>query len=147
MAVKTKERPVRKQSARGHPEVVGKKISIDAEKPGKHENAEGITADTVWRVSPDRSSVNLLSLLGLSRGSGVYVKLQVDDLNLPASARQRLEEGGEADEAAVFLSTRMGNASVEAMLALRYSEQWREVARWRSRWADLGISRNEVCVV
>ena len=136
-----------KKSAADKTRLAGEEITIEAVRPGLHEKAEGINSDTVWRISGKDSAERRLgiSLGRIFGGSDNYVKLPAEDLGLPQEAIQRIAESSLPDETALFLSTRLCNARVDSVLAVRYGKQWREVYRWRPSWEELGISRLHFC--
>ena len=130
--------------------VTGKEIHIEPARPGLHEIAEGITSETVWHITDGHrsgKSQGAFLLQKISGNSGTYVKLPVDKLNIPGEAIKRYRQAFinlPPDETAVFLSTDLGNSSVDVLLAIRYSKRWLELHRWRTGWRKLGISRLDI---
>jgi hypothetical protein len=130
--------------------VVGKEIHIEAVSPGMHERAEGITSCTVWHITIDRQSGTVQALSPVNKilnDLGTYVKLPAEKLNIPEEAAKRYRQAflnRRPDETAVFLNTRLGNSSVDVLLAVRYSKRWLELQRWHSDWRELGISRLDI---
>jgi hypothetical protein len=123
-------------------------IQVEAVKRGMHELAEGITCQTVYRISRNRHSRRLFGLwpiAGMS-GSGKFVKVLPEKVTMPTEALQyyRKATDSQPDEIAVFLSTRLADSNIEAILAAQYSEHWLQLYRWRASWRELGLSRLEI---
>ncbi len=126
-------------------------LEVTEVKPGMHEDAEGITARPIYRISWRRQAQRLLGLLTLplgNRGSARFVKISPQRINMPPEARRRLEVAqslGKFDEGAVFLSTQLADSHLHLVLAVRVQDQWLELYRWHSSWARLEITRLDIC--
>jgi len=126
-------------------------LEVTEVEPGLHEIAEGITLRPIYRLSWAKEPVRLFGLWSIfpkGRGDGRFIKLAPQGVNLPAEAkrRQELSQGMAAvDEMAVFLSTRLRDSHLEAILAARVKGEWLELYRWNTSWVRLGLSRLAIC--
>jgi hypothetical protein len=106
---------------------------------GFHERAEGIRHRPVYRLTWSPS--------GTRRHTGKYVRLAPERLRLTGEAARRYQEAlasPATQETAVFLSTRLGGARIELVLAARRDGAWSVLYRWADTWRGLGISRPEL---
>jgi len=119
--------------------------------PGMHERAEGITARPIYRISWRRHPLRLLGMFTLpltNRGSGRFVKIPPQKVNMPPEAQRRYEMAqnfAEIDESAIFLGTQLADSHLNLILAARIRNQWLELYRWNASWAGLGITRLDIC--
>jgi len=126
-------------------------LEVTEVKAGLHESAEGITARPIYHISWPEKSTGLLGLQSLTRtngGSGRFVKISPQRINMPPEGSRRYDtvhSATEVDECAVFLSTQLADSHLNLILAVRTQDQWLELYRWSSSWAKLGLSRLEIC--
>ena len=126
-------------------------LEVTEVRPGLHENAEGITARPIYRISWHKQPLGLLGLWPLpcpNGGSGRFVKISPQRINMPPEGSRRYDtvhNATEVDECAVFLSTQLADSHLNLILAVRIQDQWLELYRWSSSWAKLGLSRLEIC--
>jgi len=126
-------------------------LDVTEVKLGLHESAEGITARPIYHISGPKKSTRLQGLLSLPHtdgGSGRFVKISSQRINMPSEANRLYDvahSSAELDGSAVFLSTRLADSHLRTMLAIRVAEQWLELYRWSTSWSELGLSRLEVC--
>jgi hypothetical protein len=126
-------------------------LEVTEVKSGLHESAEGITAWPIYRISWHKQPLRLLGLWSLPRtndGSGRFVKISPQRINMPSEGSRRYDiahSAAEVDESAVFLSTQLADSHLNLILAVRIQDQWLEVYRWSSSWAKLGITRLDIC--
>jgi hypothetical protein len=121
--------------------VNARRIDIKEVTPGLHEKAEGIRPRPVYLITRRKSPA------GRGRASGRFVKIPCEDINLPPEGKTlvgRVAAAANIEECAVFLSTRLADAHLGLVLAVRIAGAWFELYRWVASWNKLGLSRLEV---
>jgi hypothetical protein len=125
-------------------------LEVTEVEPGLHEKAEGIIIRPIYRISWRKQPLRLLGVLSLPRtdgGSGRFIKISPQRINMPPEASRRYGASrsvAEVDESAAFLSTALADSHLHVMLAVRVADRWLELYRWHASWAELGISRLDI---
>jgi len=126
-------------------------LEVTEVKPGLHESAEGITTHTIYHISWPKQPIRLLGMLSLphtDRGSGRFVKISPQRINMLPEAVERLRlahHAAKVAESAIFLNTCLADYHLDVILAIWTSDQWLQLYRWNTSWSKLGLSRLEVC--
>ncbi len=126
-------------------------LEVTEVKPGLHESAEGITTRPIYRISWPKQPARLLGLLSLPHtngGSGRFIEISPQRINMPSEASRRYNiahSTAEVDKSAVFLSTVLADSHLDLILVVRVADQWLELYRWHASWIELGLSRLEIC--
>lgn len=130
--------------------LVERVLEVDEVKPGLHETAEGIKVRPIYRIRWHCLPFYLFGLWplpGTGKGTGRFIKVAHDRIKMPPEAGRRkvAADSRETDEIAVFLSTRLADSHLEAILATRIAGLWLELYRWNASWIELGLSRLDIC--